>query len=221
MKNKKLLFGVALAVIAGLLLYKNVQADIGGVIDVEYVTDHLFRGEVRANDSVQGTVSTAVSVGDDLVLDVKGLYSVATDGDYQEFDASVGSTFELNEELSLTVGSVLYEFINVDRDTDIELFAGVSLTEVFLTPTITLFHNIETDVNTVQLSVGNTWQVGSVDVNVSGVAGDGVDKYYGGRVGARYGITDELFVNASVTLLRNDTTGENNEAFGVGVSYIF
>jgi hypothetical protein len=224
MKNKKLLLGVALAVVAGLLLYNKAKADVGGVIDVTYVSERLFRGTVRADNAMQVSGRTAVGITDDLVLDVQGLYTGSVDGDSRELDIDVGTSFNVTKGLRLDVGTVIYEYINSPRSTDTELYSKLTLTEFPLQPGVTVFHNTSTDVNIVEGSVSKGIDLGieRLSVAVTGVIGDGDDvTYYGGSLGARYNVTDELSLTAGVSVVRNNTTDKTDTAYSVGVSYLF
>jgi len=224
MKNKKILLGVALAVIAGLLLYKKVKADIGGEIGVSYVSEHLFRGTVKSSNNVQGSIGTAVSVIDGLVVDVEGLYTGSVDGDTRELDVDLGTSFTVTKGLQFNAGTVIYEYFNSSLSTDVELYAGLQLTAVPLQPNVTLFHNTRTDVNTVEGSIVKDLDVGIEDlsVDVTGVVGDsGGVTYYGAVLGARYSVTDELSLTANLATVKNYTEGNKDTSYTVGLNYLF
>jgi hypothetical protein len=152
--NKKVIFGIALTVIVGLLVLNKVRGAEVGEISVSYISDHTIRGATVVERAVQ--TNLAVDVGIDLPIVDLDLYNTSsltspTDsniGSNIVNDIRLGGTAEFGDTLTFDVG---VRYLDIDTVSK-EVYVGVKLDSV-LDPSVYVFRSLNQDFTAVEGAV--------------------------------------------------------------------
>jgi hypothetical protein len=151
--NKKVIFGIALTVIVGLLVLNKVRGAEVGEISVSYISDHTIRGATVVEGAIQ--TNLAVDVGIDLPVVDLSLYNTSsfaspTDSNIGNIvnDIRLGGTAEISDVLTFDVG---LRYLDIDTVSK-EAYVGVKLDSV-LDPSVYVFRSLNQDFTAVEGAV--------------------------------------------------------------------
>ena len=140
--------GISLAVLfAG---GSRVSAEVETSGNFTYVSQYIWRGWDLAPDSepaLQGGISVAHPSG--VSLDVWGSYAIDDDSQLDELDYTIGYATMISDTAELSFGYTLYTFPSLTegggaaQSESREAFAGLAFPDVFLGPSLTLYHDWE------------------------------------------------------------------------------
>jgi hypothetical protein len=230
--NKKVIFGIALTVIVGLLVLNKVRGAEVGEISVSYISDHTIRGATVVERAIQ--TNLAVDIGIDLpVLDLD-LYNTSsfaspTDNNFGNIvnDIRLGGTTEISDVITFDVG---VRYLDIDTVSK-EAYAGVKL-DAALDPSIYVFRSLNQDFTAVEAAVEYNHVVklwlAEIDLDTSiKITGGYVDGpvetgYVTGRCVFDLGLTEEgsVFAGVEATASTADEY-EDKVAFVAGYSRKF
>ncbi len=136
-------------------------------ISADYYSKYIWRGQVLSNKSVfEPTVSASAygftgSIWGNMNLKNNDKIVPDNAGEFSEFDWTLDYTNALPgiEGVNYSVGVIYYRFPNQVYKPTTEVYAGLTLTNVPLTPSIKLFRDVdEIDGSYIQLGVGHLFE---------------------------------------------------------------
>ena len=221
----KIIVGVAVVVIAGLFFYnKSEGSDLSIDLDLFYVTDTVHRGGILSGDGVETDIGVSTSLLDSLDASVS-LFSKKTFDGEDEVRPSIELGTTVLDSVDLGIGVIKYNGHPVlDGDYEVYLEAGL---DVLLNPTVSVFHNPDQDLNSIEGQVSHSVEILGQDVSVSAFAGRTElssiveADYYGVTASISKEIAKEVDLGAGVTYFDGDRTEGAEGVFFVGINTSF
>jgi hypothetical protein len=136
-------------------------------LSADYYSKYIWRGQNLNDESVlQPAVSVSAygftgSIWGNMDLTNGSQSAPDNAGEFSEFDWSLDYTAAVPgiENLNFSVGTIYYRFPNQVFHPTTEVYAGLSLSDGLLSPSIKLYHDIdEIDGSYLQLGVGHTFE---------------------------------------------------------------
>lgn len=223
----KIIAGTAILVIVGLFLYskKAKGADFSGTLDLSYVTDTQYRGSILSNEGLEANLSVSTAIADSLDANIN-LFAKKTFDGLDELRPSIELGTSLFESLDIGVGAIKYNGHTV-FDGNYELYVEGAV-DMILNPSITVFHNPDNDLTTVEGSVGHSVEILKQDISVSVFAGNTEvaasddSSYYGVTASTAYSVSKDVDLVGGITYVDTNSNAANGEAiFFVGLNTAF
>jgi hypothetical protein len=206
-------------------LINNVTAgELSGNISTGYKSDYIYRGALVSSEAIQTQLGVEGHVSGKVGAYFNGFMSspLAGTSDTYEFIGGVSSSF-LDGLLAATGGYTHRE--QVDGASVGELFVGLSA-DVVLSPTVTVFYNLDDELYTTELGVSHTFdtELAALTVGV-GVGRTEVTKtldrdYFIAGLGASRVIVGNLKGNLGVDYIDAEDVDEET-VVSVGLSLDF
>ena len=216
---------VALILVGGLLLYKNVNAaELQGSFSAGYNSELQFRGVSQGEENIQGALNTSVTLGD---FDV-GFNVLANNRDGEdEFRVGVDTSVDLIDGVESSFGIVNYSANHLVGDST-ELYTELGV-DTFLKPSVKVYYNIDDAFATLEGSVSHDIEVWK-NYNLTLSAGVGNTEiqeerfsYYGADALVTKSISENtsLYVGVNFTTLQNTPSEDDVTSVFVGVHRAF
>ena len=223
----KIIAGVAIIVIVGFLLYskKTQGADLSGTLDLSYVTDTQYRGNILSNEGVESNLTVSTAIADSIDANIS-LFAKKTFDGLDELRPSIELGTSLFESLDIGVGAIKYNGHTVfDGDYELYLEGGV---DIIFSPSVTVFHNPDNNVTTVEGSIGHSVEVLEQDISLSLFGGNTevIDSdnssYYGVTASTSYSVSEDVDLVGGLTYVDTNSNSANGEAiFFLGLNTSF
>ena len=206
-------------------LINNVTAgELSGNISTGYKSDYIYRGALVSSEAIQTQLSVDGAITESVGAYLTGFMSspLAGTSDTYEFIGGVSTSF-LDELLAATGGYSHRE--QVDGASLGELFVGMAA-DVMLSPTVTVFYNLDSELYTTELSISHT--VETSIANLTFGAGVGrteatttLDRdYFVAGLGASRVIVGDLKGNLGVDYIdAEDVDGETVMSVGLSMDF--
>ena len=227
MKTKtKLIGGVVVAIIIGLLAYKKMNAEeLSHDFFLGYNSELSFRGVTTSDSAIQSSVSLGTKVlGTDVSI---GALTNIKDSAQNEVQVSVDASLSVVDWVETSVGVVSYDNNAVLGD-DTEVYADFGL-DLILNPKVRLYYNPSEDDVTVEGAVSHGLNL-TEKISIEAVAsvgntpvGDERATYYGVDLVGGYSISEKLqaFVGVDLVELKDISLASPEVGVYGGVSYRF
>ena len=142
---------------------------VNGNVGVKVTSDYHRRGQVVSTEAIQAQVGVNSQVSNvDLFANFFTNQSTENERDSNEIVAGVGSTF-LDSLVSVYGGVYNTDFS--DADSDLEYFVKAGL-NVALTPTFSFYRSLDTELNTFEGQLSQSFDLKAFVVEISGVLGN-------------------------------------------------
>lgn len=200
------------ALAAGASVQAQDAAALSVTVDVSYVSDYVFRGQLLANDSVQPSVE--VAYGD---FYAGAWHSNEVNGTTDsETDLYIGYGFALNDTISLDAGVTRYLYNGQSGADTTEVYVGVSA-DVLLSPSLYYYYDFDREASTFELSIGYSFPIDAINASLDLSAKAGYASK-GGEYVNPYSNEDYTYyvVGAAVPYKLSETA-----TFTVGVDYVY
>lgn len=227
MKTKtKLIGGVVVAIIIGLLAYKKMNAEeLSHDFFLGYNSELSFRGVSTSEAAIQSSVSLGTKVlGTDVSI---GALTNIKDSAQNEVQVSIDATLSVLDWVETSVGVVSYDNNAVLGD-DTEVYADFGI-DLILDPKVRLYYNPSENDVTIEGSVSHGLNI-TEKISIEAVAsvgntpiGEERATYYGVDLVGGYSLSDKLQAFAGVDLVEIKDISLASPDVGVygGISYRF
>ena len=155
---KKSAMSVLTVLIATLSLGGLAAAEGVGVdVSIDYFSKYVWRGQLINDD---GAIQPGIELSfDKLTLGIWGNVDITDYSDneweFTEYDYYADYTTTITDGIDLSLGVINYYFPSIDQTT--ELYAGVTFTEVPLSPSITWYNDVDSvEGSYISFGVGHT-----------------------------------------------------------------
>lgn len=187
------------------------KSDLSVTVDVTYVSDYVFRGQLLANDSIQPSIEAAYG---DFYAGV--WYSDDVNGTaLSETDVYAGYGFAVTDTIKLDAGVTRYLYDGQSSGDTTEVYAGVSA-DVLLSPSVYYYYDFDREANTVEVSIGYSLPIDAIKASLDLSAKAGYTSK-GGQYVNGYSNEDYTYyvVGAAIPYKLSETA-----TLTVGVDYI-
>ena len=199
------------ALAAGASVQAQDAAALSVTVDVSYVSDYVFRGQLLANDSVQPSVEATYG---DFYAGVWHSNEVnGTTG--SETDVYAGYGFALNETISLDAGVTRYLYNGQSAGDTTEVYVGASA-DVLLSPSLYYYYDFDREASTVELSIGYSLPLDVINASLDLSAKAGFTNKQPTAAGQINDDYTYYVVGAAVPYKLSETA-----TFTVGVDYVY
>jgi len=214
------------SVLLGLFVNAGFGADapLSGNVGVSYETDHFFRGQAVASETLHSSVGVDASLGSlDAFADFSALHALEGGADLHDLAVGLGSSV-LDGKLGLGVGLYHYEFLA--GSSNLEAFIQANL-DVALSPTVRVYRDTDESLWTYEAGVSHDVEIPDIATLTLGASAGLTEtsnttdvEYY--EVSAQF--TREITENLDGVILvaHNDADnrdGETLATFGFRVSF--
>lgn len=213
-------------VLFGLFVNAGFGADNGlsGNVGVSYETDHFFRGQAVASETLNSSIGLDANLGSlEAFADVSAFHSLSGGDDKYDISGGLG-TKVLDGQLGLSAGLLHYELIAGESKLDAFIAANL---DVILDPTVTVYRNTDQNLWTYELGLSHDVELKDIATLSLGVSAGITEtssttevEYF--EVGGEFsrGITENL--DGVISVAYNDADNRDSEtlaAFGFRVSF--
>jgi hypothetical protein len=213
-------------VLFGLFVNAGFGADKGlsGNLGVSYETDHFFRGQAVASETLNSSIGLDASLGSfEAFADVSAFHSLSGGSDKYDVSGGLGTTL-LNGQLGLSAGLLHYELLAGESNLDAFIAANL---DVVLDPTITVYRNTDENLWTYELGLSHDVEIKDIATLTLGASAGLTEtsvstevEYFEVSGELSRGITENL--DGVVSVAYNDADNRDSEtlaSFGVRVSF--
>ncbi len=232
---KKTILALA-ALVTGVSAYAQKPADLAVTLDVAYVSNYVFRGALRAEDSIQPSIEASYK---DIYAGV-WLSDEMNSSSSNETDFYAGYNLAINETFSADFGVTRYTYESASGLDSTEVYGGLKA-NVLLSPSVYYYYDFDRDVSSYIASIGHSLPIAklglSVDLSATfgyiQIPGDNQDySYWGVGAAVPYKLSDAAKLTAGVNYTHADSANlpaaarstsrdQDEVAFSVGLSVGF
>lgn len=209
MKKTILALAVLAAGVSASAAEASKASDLAVTLDVTYVSNYVFRGAIRAEDSIQPSVEATYGNFYGGVW-----YSDDVNGTaLSETDLYVGYNLAINETFSADFGATRYLYDGQSGADTTEVYAGVKA-NVLLSPSVYYYYDFDREVSSYIGSVGYSVPVAKAGISVDlsatygyiQIPGNGQDySYWGVGAAVPYKLSETAKLTGAVNYTHADS----------------